>query len=277
MSESVPALTSSVIWALCPIYYRDYFVKYDTPTINLLRLCYGGLALLVPFLLIGSLGGLPYAVASGVVTLVAGDTCYFYAVKYAGASIAAPVAYSDVLLTQFAAVLVGEPLRPAFLLSSCLVIVGIYILSRGDRTGPRFKGVAFAFLAALLWTAGQTVLTLATKGGTNPFAVTFMRIGGAVIVLGAVYAVRRPRGALRLGARKHAWLAALSVADTAVGSFLFVYSLSLVGLNESILLTSPSPFLTQIFSKALGKEKPSASELLAGSLIVVALVLAIIW
>ncbi len=42
MSESVPALTSSAIWAICPIYYRDYFVKYDTPTINLLRLCYGG-------------------------------------------------------------------------------------------------------------------------------------------------------------------------------------------------------------------------------------------
>jgi len=275
MSESVPALASSTIWALCPIYYRDYFLKYDTPTINLLRLCYGGLAMLVPFLVLGSVQGLPYAVASGAVVLVAGDTCYFYAVKYAGASVAAPAAYTDVLLTQFSATFVGEPLRPAFLVSSCLIIAGIYILSRGDRSGPRFKGVAIALCASVLWTIGQTILQVATAGGANPLSLTFMRIGGAVVLLGLIYAVRRPKGAIRLGARKQAWLAALSVADTAVGTSLFIYSLSLVGLNMTILLTSPSPFLTQVFSKVLGKEKPSSNDLLAGSLIVVALLLAI--
>jgi DME family drug/metabolite transporter len=276
MSESVPALASSAIWAFCPIYYRDYFVRYDTPTINLLRLCYGGLAMLVPFLLIGSVQGLPYAVASGAIVLVAGDTCYFYAVRFAGASIAAPVAYTDVLLTQFSAVFVGEPLRPTFLVSSCLIIVGIYILSWGDRMAPRFKGVAFALLASVLWTLGQTVLKVATVGGSNPLSITFLRIGGAVVVLGAICAIRRPKGSLRFGAKKHAWLAALSMADTAVGTSLFIYSLSLVGLNMTMLFTSPSPFLTQVFSKALGKEKPRANDLIAGSLIVIALVLALV-
>jgi DME family drug/metabolite transporter len=276
MSESVPALTSSVIWAFCPIYYRDYFLRYDTPTINLLRLCYGGLAMLVPFLLLGSIQGLPYAMVSGVVVLVAGDTFYFYAVKYAGASVAAPVAYTDVLLTQFSATLVGEPLRPTFLVSSCLIIAGIYTLSRGDRTGLRLKGVSMALGASVLWTAGQTVLQVATSGGANPLSLTFMRIGGAVIALGIVFVMRRPKGSVRFGARRHAWLAALSVADTAVGTSFFVYSLTLVGLNVTILLTSLSPFLTQVFSKALGKEKPKANDLLAGALIVVALVLTVV-
>jgi len=232
--------------------------------------------MLVPFLVIGSIQGLPYAVASGAIVLVAGDTCYFYGVKYAGASVAAPVAYTDVLLTQFSATLVGEPLRPIFLVSSCLVIAGIFVLSRGERRGLRFKGVALALGASILWTAGQTVLKTATSDGANPLSLTFMRIGGAVVVLGIVFAIRRPTGSVRFGVRKHAWLAALSVADTAVGTSLFVYSLSLVGLNMTILLTSPSPFLTQVFSKALGKEKPGVNDLLAGSLIVVALVLTIV-
>ncbi len=232
--------------------------------------------MLVPFLLIGSTEGLPFAVASGAIVLVAGDTCYFFAVKYAGASVAAPVAYTDVLLTQFAAVLVGEPLRPIYLVSSCLVVAGIYLLSRGSAGAPRFRGVAFALLASVLWTVGQTVLKVATFGGANPLSLTFMRIGGAAVVLGVIFAIRRPKGTLRFGLKEHAWLAALSMADTAVGTSLFVYSLSVVGLGETILLTSPSPFLTQVFSKALGKEKPQASDLLAGSLIVIALVLALL-
>jgi DME family drug/metabolite transporter len=276
MSESVPAVTSSALWAFCPIYYRDYFLRYDTPTINLLRLCYGGLAMLVPFLVIGSSQGLPYAVASGAIVLVAGDTCYFYAVKFAGASVAAPVAYTDVLLTQFTATVVGEPLRPIFLVSSCLVILGIFILSRGERTILRSKGIALALAASILWTTGQTVLKVAANGTANPLSLTFMRIGGAVVVLGIVYIVRRPRGTLSLGVRRHAWLAALSTADTALGTSLFIYSLSIVGLNMTMLLTSPSPFLTQVFSKALGKEKPSVNDLVAGAIIVAALALAVI-
>ena len=78
------------------------------------------------------------------------------------------------------------------------------------------------------------------------------------------------------GAKRHAWLAALSVADTAAGTSFFIYSLTLVGLNTTILLTSLSPFLTQVSSKALGKEKPGANDLLAGALIVATLVLTVV-
>jgi DME family drug/metabolite transporter len=275
MSESVPAVTSSILWALCPVYYREYFLKYDTPTINLLRLCFGGLAMLPAFLLIGSVRGLPYAMASGVIVLVAGDTAYFYAVKYAGASVAAPVAYTDVLLTQFTATLVGEPLRPIFLVSSSLIIIGIYLLSRGDLAGLRLRGVALAFATALLWTFGQTVLKVATVGGANPLSLTFMRICGAAFVLLVVFTIRRPKGSIRIGARRQAWLASLSIADTAVGTSLFIYSITIVGLNATILLTSLSPFLTQVFSKALGKERPSPRDFLAGALIVAALALTV--
>jgi DME family drug/metabolite transporter len=273
MSEAAPAITSSVLWAICPIYYREYFVRYDTPTINLLRLCYGGLAMLVPFLLIGSTNGIVFAMASGVLVLVAGDTSFFYAVKYVGASVASPVAYTDVLLTQFTAVLVGEPLRPAFIVSSCLIILGVYVLSRGDRAALRLKGVALALCTSVLWTSGQTVLKMATLEGANPFCVTFMRIVGATSVLAIVFLVRRPKGSVRFGAKRHAWLATLSIADTALGTSLFVYSLTLLGLNMTILLTSLAPFMTQVFSKALGKEKPRTLDLLGGALIVSALVL----
>jgi drug/metabolite transporter, DME family len=56
---------------------------------------------------------------------------------------------------------------------------------------------------------------------------------------------------------------------------LFVYSVSTIGVALTVILTSVSPLLTQIFARALGKESPSPRDFVGGILIVAALVLAV--
>jgi DME family drug/metabolite transporter len=58
-----------------------------------------------------------------------------------------------------------------------------------------------------------------------------------------------------------------------VGSVFYVYSVSLVGIALTAILTSLSPLLTQVLSRALGKEMPSRKDYGGGILIVGALVL----
>ncbi len=67
----------------------------------------------------------------------------------------------------------------------------------------------------------------------------------------------------------------VALADLVVGSLAFVYSVSLMGVALTVIITSISPFLTQVFSKALGKESPSNMDILGGILILAALILVV--
>ena len=73
--------------------------------------------------------------------------------------------------------------------------------------------------------------------------------------------------------REGGYLALVSISDLALGSAIYVYSVSTTGLVLTVILTSLSPFLTQVFSKLLGKETPTNMDILAGFLIVLALVI----
>jgi len=92
MFSFLPALLSAFLWAVVPIYYRDFLRKGDTKEVNFIRLVYAGLALLVPTLLLGIGQSFLYGMLSGVFTLALGDTTYFLSIKNVGASIAAPIA-----------------------------------------------------------------------------------------------------------------------------------------------------------------------------------------
>lgn len=78
---------------------------------------------------------------------------------------AAPVIYVYVLSVQIAASMIGETIPLANFVSAALVILGVYVLSRGGGSKPKARGIAFAFTGALAWTAGQDLVALATSAG----------------------------------------------------------------------------------------------------------------
>ncbi len=274
MINPIPALSAAIIWAVSPIYYRDYLVMSNVVKVNFYRLLYASLALLLPFIIFGFNSAIVYGALSGLLTLAIGDTLYLLSIRDVGASIAAPVAYTYVLLIQFAAVFLGESISVNQIIGSILIIIGIYMLSN-HRGSARKKGIIIALLAALTWTIGQSSIKLATLGNINPFSIAFARTFTAMSVLGLFTLINRNEkhaNSVVIGKKKHLSLAIISISDLGVGSALYIYSIGTIGLAITIILTSVSPLITQIASRILGKEAPSIKDIIAGSIIVFAII-----
>ncbi|MEM3832676.1 MAG: DMT family transporter [Thermoprotei archaeon] len=276
MIDPIPALGTAVIWAISPIYYRDYLVINDVVRINFYRLFYASLGLFLPFIIFGFNDAIIYGSLSGLLTLAVGDTLYLFSIREVGASIAAPVAYTYVLLIQFTAVFLGEQLTINRVVSSMIIILGIYMLS-DSKGSARRKGIVMALLTALLWTVGQSSIKLATMGYINPLSIAFARTTTAMSALGLYMLInRKNRFNAKIDKKHHILLATISISDLGLGSALYIYSIGIIGLTITIILTSVSPLLTQIVSKILGKENPSTRDVIAGFLIVTALIIAVI-
>jgi len=271
------AIGAALIWAFSPIYYRGFLEKFDVVSFNLLRTAAATAVLAVPALYFWNTAGLGLAVVSGVVTLTCGDSLFFLSIREAGASVAAPVVYVYVLMIQIVGVALGQLVPYTNLMAAFMVLAGVYGLSRGGDGKPRGKGIALATSAAVFWTIGQELIQASTDAGGNFLAVTFARNAAAALALGLVFlATRRrrmwPSG---LGVQSYGFILFFMLGDLVLGSVLFVYSISTVGVALTVILTSLSPLLTQVFSRALGKESPSLLDFAGGILIVGALVLAV--
>jgi len=277
MFEPVYALIPAVIWAFSPIYYRVFMKRFDYLTLNLLRTSLAAAVLALPAVYFGFSPAILYGLASGVVSLTVGDSLFLLGIREMGASIAAPVVYTYVLLIQLTAPMVGEAVPLVNLVAAVMVVAGVYILSRGGGGTPRAKGIVFALAASLAWTLGQDLISVATSAGGNFVTIAFARNIAAAAGLGvAVLASGRlrkwPSG---VGVKEFGFIAFIAITDLVLGSVLFIYSISLVGVALTVILTSLSPLLTQLFSRALGKEAPTRKDYAGGVLIVAALVIAL--
>ncbi len=271
------ALVASLIWAFSPIYYRAFMKKLDFLQLNLLRTSLSAALLAGPALILGLGAGFGYALLSGLVTLALGDSLFLLSIGEMGASTATPVVYTYVLFVQLTATAVGETVPAANLVAALMVLAGVFLISRGGGK-PRARGIALGLGAAVVWTVGQDLIRVATNAGGDVVGIAFGRVLAASVALAAAaVATGRirswPRG---FTGREYGFLALVAGSDLALGSLLYVYSISLVGVAVTVILTSLSPLLTQVFSKALGKESPSAMDYAGGVLIVAAVVLAVV-
>ena len=271
------ALIAALIWAFSPIYYRGFLAKFDFLSFNFLRNSTAAVVLAIPALYLWNSAGLNFALASGAVTLACGDSLFLLSIKETGASVAAPVVYTYVLMIQLVGVVLGQVVPYANIVAAVMVVAGVYILSKGGGGKPRAKGIVFAVSAGAIWTVGQEFIQAATNAGGGLESIVFTRNSAAALALGIAFLVTKryrtwPRG---IGLMEYAVILAIISSDLVVGSLLFVYSISVIGVALSVILTSLSPLLTQVFAKALGKESPSTRDFLGGILIVSALVLAV--
>jgi len=277
LASPVYAFAVAAIWAVSPIYYRIFLAKFDFLSFNFLRTASASAVLAIPAIYYWSFAGLGYAVPSGVFTLALGDSLFLLSLREIGASVATPVAYTYVLMIQLVGSLFGQTVPYANFLAAVMVVGGVYILSKGGEEKPRPRGVGFAIAAGVLWTVGQELVQTSINAGGNFIVVTFASRAAAAVALGIVFALSRKGRKWPSGLRPqdYAFMLMLIISDLALGSTLFVYSISIIGVALTVILTSLSPLLTQIFAKALGKESPSPKDFLGGALIVAALVLAV--
>ena len=271
------ALVAALIWAFSPIYYRGYLAKFDFLSFNLLRNSAAAAAIAVPALYLWSSAGLTFALGSGVITLACGDSLFLLSIRETGASVAAPVVYTYVLMIQFVGITLGQVVPYANFVAAAMVVAGVYVLSKGGAGKPRTRGIAFAVSAGVIWTVGQEFIQASTNAGGGVVPIVFTRDLAAALALGTVFLFTKryrkwPRG---IGTRAYAIILVIVISDLVAGSLLFVSSIAAIGVALTVILTSLSPLLTQVFAKALGKESPTPRDFLGGVLIVSALVLAV--
>jgi DME family drug/metabolite transporter len=270
------ALVPAFIWAVSPIYYRVFLQKFDFLSLNFLRTSLSALVLLVPAIYVGFNGSVYYALLSGAVTLAVGDSLFLLSIGEIGASIATPVICTYILFVQLTASFIGEVVPAVNFVSAGIVIAGVYVLSRGGGGRPRAKGIAMALGGAVAWTIGQSLVGVATEAHGNVVTITFARNLAGAIALGiAMVATGRHKKWPRLSTRQFGFVASIALTDLVIGSLTFVYSVSLIGVALTVIVLSVSPFLTQVLSKAMGKESPSNMDILGGILILSALILVV--
>ena len=211
---------------------------------------------------------------SGLLTLAIGDTLFFVSISMVGASVATPLLYVSTVLIQFIAPSVGEPFSYLHFAGAGLIVVSVYLLSRGNRSAIRLRGIAIGLLAAAIESVGQSSIKLATLGGAHPLSIAFSRTSTCAVVLGVVLlATRRKqdgRGA-SLSARDYALLAALSFGDVGIAAAVYISSIASVGIVISTIILGISPLITQLVSRFTKRESPGWLEILAGGLIAIAI------
>jgi len=273
------ALGAAVVWAVSPIYYRGFLREFDVLSFDFLRnvVAASVLGVLTIGLGLNAGSGVFYAVLAGPATLGVGDIMFLLSIRETGASVAAPVVYTYVLMIQLVGFTLGQAIPYSNFLAAGLVILGVFVLSRGGGGRPRKKGIAFALGAGVAWTAGQELIQQATNGGGNFIAITFARNSAATLALGAavLLTMKSRTWPKSVSGRHWAFISVMVLSDLVLGSLMFVYSISTIGVAVTVILTSVSPLLTQVFSKALGKESPTPMDYLGGILIVCALILAV--
>jgi drug/metabolite transporter, DME family len=271
------ALAAALIWAFSPIYYRVFLEKFDFLSFNVLRTVSASAALLIPALYYWSSAGSGYAILSGVITLTLGDSLFLLAIRENGASVSTPVVYTYVLMIQLLGALLGQAVPSTNFVAAAMVVGGVYVLSRGGEGKPRVRGMVLAISAGVMWTVGQELVQFSTAAGGNFVVIAFLRNASGAAALGAAFLMARKRRKWPSGLplREYAFMVLIAVSDLALGSSLFVYSISALGVALTVILTSLSPLLTQVFARALGKESPSTRDFAGGVLIVAALILAV--
>jgi len=268
--NALPAFTTAFIWAWASIVYGDFMKSINPLTVNFLRMLYASLILLIPAIVFGFNAGAVWGSLSGLLSLAVGDSLYLMSINYSGVSIAAPVSYTYIPIAVLMATLLGEPLTIYKVVSGLLVVLGVYLLSR-ERTKVMIRGVALALGAAMAWAVGQTMIKVADISGLNPITLAFTRVATAGVVLLVINYVTHNDIAKAVKSTVRTRLPLFSVLDLGVGVALYAYSMDLVGLGLTVILTGSMPLIAQAMSSLMGREKLTVAKLLGAVVIVLAI------
>ena len=265
-----PALSTAFIWAWASVTYKDFMRKLNPLTVNFLRMLYTAIALAIPAALIGLNTGAIWGSLSGLLSLAIGDSMYLMSINYTGVSVAAPISYSYIPLSVLMATLLGEPLTMLKVASGLLIMLGVYMLSR-ERTRVTLKGVALALGTAVAWALGQTMIKVADVNGLNPVSIAFVRVATAGVILLLINHVMRNNLATAIKETVRTRLPLVAILDLGLGVALFAYSVNLIGLGLTVIVTGCMPLIAQVMAKFMIGERITLTKLTGAVVIVVAI------
>jgi len=271
-------LLSALSFGLMPIFarfaYRNgvevqelLFVRFTLASVTLgLLLASTGKASLPPkrqVLTLLALGGIGYFVQS---------TLYFTALLYVPVSIVSLALYTYPAFVSAGSLTLGwERVSARLILSLLLALAGlVLVVNPVLNVAP--LGLLMALGAAVTYTAYILVSTRALRGTRNETASLLVMVAAAVTFGISLL----PTGRLQINWSAEAWLWALmiSLISTALAITVFFQGLQLIGPSRASVLSVSELIISVFAASILFNEALSLTQLLGGSLIFFATVLA---
>ncbi|MFP3306551.1 MAG: EamA family transporter [Thermocladium sp.] len=109
--------------------------------------------------------------------------------------------------------------------------------------------------------------------GLNPITLSFTRVAAACIALLIVNYIMRNdlEGAIKSTMRTR--LPLVAILDLGIGVALYAYSIDLIGLGLTVIMTGSMPLIAQAMASVMGRERLTVNRLLGAVVVVLAILL----
>lgn len=279
MIDLMAIVMASIIWSLHPalIFRFKNYVKPITYTAIRAIAAMVFLLLIVPFSEVRLSGLKPSTMVIVIVSAILGpgigDASYAKAIQLIGSSLAVVISYTYIFIAQsIAVVFLGETLSAFTVTGTILAFTGVVIATfRGPTNSFKLHGIGYAVATSVSWGIATSMIKIALKQ-VDAFALTIVRI--AIIALFFLPLGLAIEGVPRRDSAKAIFILAIvtGVLGWGIGMYLFIYSISAIGVSITAIATALTPVLAQITTKLFTKEHLSKNNIIGALMISVGIV-----
>lgn len=283
-------VSAAFVFSATSLLVKAQAARIDTLSFNTFRILIGAVFFFALLLIFGRLSQLTTLSASTYLILALsvltgfciGDSVYFWSLTRIGASRAMPLSGIYPLFTWLLAVpLLGEKITLPALLGTVLIMFALLLLARGTTDGQiiegpdefivteidhgaspernlraKYIGISAALLAALMWAVSTALLSLGMRQNMDTVTIGTIRLVlGGVILLPALYGIRKSHAWQNYTARSLPALIALAIFSTGLGGLLFIWAVEYAGAARASLMITISPLVGVPLSAFVLKER----------------------
>jgi len=264
ISGELYAIAAAICWSMAAVFYKKGIGAGAIPAV-LVRTFFAMLFLLILFLILRgghfefTLMGFVFLNIGGLFRLILGGAAYMKGLENISVSRFIPILFTFPLLTiLLSALLLKERIRFEVVGGTFLIVIGIWILSRGKGAIGEKNirlGVSMAILAAFLY-AFSIVATKTGLKDVDPFQSALISMPVPLVLLYLYYSVNNGSGTIfKLKKEAYVILGLGGIVGMGFGSYLFFVSLTKIGAAKATGLAAITPVLSSLIALVTLKEK----------------------
>ena len=217
--------------------------------------------------------GVGFFVAAGVFAPAIGQTLGYVGMEKIGVARSAPIVNTSPIFSSiFAVFILGEVWTRQNMLGTCLVILGIIVLSSSKAAAGewRKKDIIYPLLGAVAFGISTTLRKSGLMTVPLPLLAAAVTVGTAFVVLLLIIRVRGGRRALKFHRQSNGWLFGAALVNTgAILSFFSALNLGKVVRVEPLVACNPllTILWAAIFLRQIERLSP---RIIFGALVTVA-------
>ncbi|WP_455368491.1 DMT family transporter [[Eubacterium] cellulosolvens] len=197
-----------------------------------------------------------YVIIAAIIGFGIGDTLIFRSIGLIGVSRSYTIGYSyPFFAIALATVFLGEPFLLRYMFGAVIIflgIVNIFLERNVAFNKSNTKGFVIAFVAAMSWSIGTTLVALGLRT-INIIQANTIRFPLLFIFL-FIISILRP-SEKKINKQNLGLLLLSGILGMTIGGIVFLFSIELIGVARAAPLSSSSPLWAAIMSSFYLKEK----------------------